>query len=191
MSDAAIDGRTNEELYDFLLSLGTDEVAHTGGDFLHHLQAVQRVLEEFGAEPAVSRAGLFHSIYGTQGFQDFSLPIEERDQMKERIGERSEFIAYCNCVMDRDTLDASVVRALAGESDLEIRNREGGPAIPLTREQLTDLAQVHLFDWLEQVERSDRGWGYRREAYRGMAELIGPSAVAAYDAVFALEPTAS
>jgi hypothetical protein len=37
MSDAAIKGQTNEELYDPLLSLGTDEVAHTGSDFLHHL----------------------------------------------------------------------------------------------------------------------------------------------------------
>lgn len=187
MSDAAIEGLADEELWDFLVGLGTEDVAHTGGDFLHHLQAVQRVLEEAGAEPAVSRAGLFHSIYGTQGFQDFSLPLSEREQMKARIGERSELIAYCNCVMDRETLDATIVRALAGEGDLEIRDRDGGPVIPLTREQLTDLAEVHLFDWLEQVERSDRGWGYRREAYRGMAELVGPRAVAAYEAVFAKE----
>ena len=87
MRDGAIEGRTNEELYDFLLSLGTKEVAHTGGDFLHHLRAVQRVLEEWGAEPVVSRAGLF---------QDFSLPLEERDQMRDLIGERSELTAYCN-----------------------------------------------------------------------------------------------
>ena len=84
-----------------------------------------------------------------------------------------------------------MVRALAGEGDLEIRDREGGPAIALTREQLVDLAQVHLFDWLEQVERSDRGWDYRREAYRGMAELVGPRAVAAYDEVFEREPATS
>ncbi len=186
MSDAAIEGRTNEELYGFLLSLGTDEVAHTGGDFLHHLQAVQRVLEEWGAEPVVSRAGLFHSIYGTELFQDFSLPLAERDQMRELIGERSELTAYCNCVMDRATLDATVVRALAGEGDLEIRDREGG-SIALTREQLVDLAQVHLFDWLEQAERSELGWDHRRQGYRNLAELIGPSAVVAYDAVFALE----
>ena len=83
-------------MYDFLLSLGTKEVAHTGGDFLHHLRAVQRVLEEWGAEPVVSRAGLFHSIYGTELFQDFSLPLEERDQMRDLIGERSELTAYCN-----------------------------------------------------------------------------------------------
>lgn len=60
--------------------------------------------------------------------------------------------------MDRST----VVRALAGKGDLEIRDREGGP-ITLTHGQLVDLAQVHLFDWLEQARRSELGWDYRRQ----------------------------
>jgi hypothetical protein len=185
------DPATNDDLDAFLLSLGTDEIAHTGHDFLTHLKSVQRVLEQAGADPEVSRAGLFHSIYGTQGFQDFSLPLSERDQVRALLGERSEFIAYCNCVMDRATLDAAVAQALEGGDRYEIRDREGSPPIELTRAQLTDLAEVHLFDWLEQVARSDRGWGYRREAYRNMAELVGPRAVDAYHEVFAAEPASA
>jgi len=183
--------RSNEELWAFLASLGTAEVAHTGGDFLHHLRAVHRVLEEAGADEAVCRAGLFHSIYGTEGFQDFSLPLAERARVRALIGERAEFAAYCNCVMDRATLDAAVAAALrGGEQRFEIRDRAGGPSIALTRAQLADLAEVHLFDWLEQVARSERGWGYRREAYRDMATLVGRRAVAAYERVFAEEPSA-
>jgi len=34
------------------------------------------------------------------------------------------------------------------------------------------LCRVHLFDWLEQVPRSRLGWGYRRAAYRQMAERL-------------------
>jgi hypothetical protein len=60
--------------------------------------------------------------------------------------------------MDRST----VVRALAGEGDLEIRDREGG-SITLTHGQPVDLAQVHLFDWPEQAGRSELGWDYRRQ----------------------------
>ena len=45
----------------------------------------------------------------------------------------------------------------------------------------------HLFDWLEQVPRSRFGWGYRRDAYRRMAERLGPSALEAYGRVFARE----
>ena len=179
---------SNEELYEFLLSLGTDEVAHTGHDVLTHLKSVQGVLEAAGADTEMSQAGLFHSIYGTQTFQDFSLPLAERAQVQGLIGERAEFTAFCNCVMDRETFDAAVASALAdGGESFEISDREGSPPIPLSRAQLTDLAQVHVFDWLEQVERSSLGWDYRRTAYRQMAELVGPAATAAYAAVFARE----
>ena len=40
-----------------------------GVKFLEHLQGVQRVLESWGEPDAVSLAGLFHSIYGTELFQ--------------------------------------------------------------------------------------------------------------------------
>ncbi len=184
--------RTDEELFEFLVNLGTGEVAHTGHDFLTHLKAVKATVESVGGDAEMARAGLFHSIYGTQGFQDFSLPLEERAQMRDLIGERAEFTAFCNCVMDRATFDAEVARALESDADsFEIRDREGSPPIALNRQQLTDLAEVHVCDWLEQVERSDRGWGYRREAYRQMAELVGPRVVRLYDEVFAREGASS
>ncbi len=33
--------------------------------------------------------------------QDFSLGLDRRDEVKAVIGERAEFLAYCNCVMVR------------------------------------------------------------------------------------------
>ena len=85
---------SNEPLWEFLLSLGTDKVAHTGGDFLHHLRAVETLLNEHSADQEVVKAGLFHSIYGTQGFQDFSLPLTERDTIQNLI--RSSIRRYKN-----------------------------------------------------------------------------------------------
>jgi hypothetical protein len=38
-----------------------------GDMFDDHLKAVQNVLKEWGEPEPVCRAGLFHSIYGTQG----------------------------------------------------------------------------------------------------------------------------
>jgi hypothetical protein len=64
-----------------------------------------------------------------------------------------------------------------------VRNRETGEIMPLARDEFNDLARVHLFDWLEQVRRSDLGWEYRREPYRRMAERTGPASLRAYDAV--------
>ena len=183
--------RPVSELVDFLRSLGTAEIDHTGHDFLTHLRAVHDLLADHDAGDELSAAGLFHSIYGTEKFQDFSLPLSERKRVRELIGERAERIAWLNCVMDRATFDAAVSAALAGESDLIIRDREGNPPIDMSRDELRDLAQVHLFDWLEQVERSEFGWDYRRDAYREMATLVGPEAEALQADVFSREPSRS
>ena len=145
------------------------------------------ILGALSGLPQAFEAGLFHSIYGTQGFQDFSLPLAERDTIQNLIGTRAEFIAFCNCVMDRDSFDSEVAQALTGRSEHSIRDRVSDQPIAMNTSQLADLAQVHLFDWLEQVERSDRGWDYRRSAYRNMATLVGPDAETLYEEVFARE----
>lgn len=176
------------ELTAFLRSLGTEDVEHTGGDFLHHLHAVHDLLAQHGAPPHIAAAGLFHSVYGTEGFQEFSLPLSERHRIRELIGEEAELLAWANCVMDRESFDRAVDAALTGACEhLPVRERGTGAPIPLARRQLIDLAQVHLFDWLEQVERSHFGWNYRRPAYRQMAELTNHSPL--YDQVFSREPT--
>ena len=164
MNDDASLPRPTEELIAFLRSLGTDEVDHTGHDFLTHLIAVGELLEAHGVDAEIAAAGLYHSIYGTEKFQEFSLPLSERAQVRSLIGERAERIVWLNCVMDRATFDAAVSAALRGESKLTISDRDGSAPVAVSEET---LARVHLFDWLEQVERSEFGWGYRRSAYRG------------------------
>ena len=186
MSDAP---RPVAELTEFLRSLGTAEIDHSGHDFLTHLKAVHDLLEAHDAGPELAAAGLFHSIYGTEKFQGFSLPLSERERVRSLIGERAEFVAWLNCIMDRATFDAAISAALAGERTLAISDRQGSPPIELSVDQLRDLATVHLFDWLEQVERSEFGWGYRRDAYREMAALVGSDAEALYEDVFSREPS--
>ena len=180
--------RPLSELTDFLRSLGTEEIDHTGHDFLTHLIAVHDLLATHIEDTELAAAGLFHSIYGTEGFQDFSLPSDQREQVCDLIGARAELVAWLNCVMDRATFDVAVSAALAGETELSICDRAGNPRIAVSVETLRDLATVHLFDWLEQVERSDFVWDYRRAAYREMALLVGPTAEQLYDDVFAREP---
>lgn len=175
------------EMVAFLEALGTDDVEHSGGDFLQHLCAVHDLLLARGASARVAAAGMFHSIYGTERFQGFTLPLERRSEVRELIGERAEHLAWCNCVMDRTSFDAAVEQALAGAARVEIQDRAGG-SIGLDAEELCELAEVHLFDWLEQVERSEFGWDYRRAAYRAMAELVGQRGRWLYGAVFAREP---
>ncbi|MCI0359465.1 MAG: hypothetical protein L0211_13395 [Planctomycetaceae bacterium] len=176
---------TFKQLTDFLVNLGIDEIAHTQKNYLAHLISVYKLMQARGCDEELCRAGLFHSIYGTEKFQGFKLPLTQRAELAELIGSRAERLAYWNCVMDRSSLDA----LLAQENEpLPVKNRETGEMMPLTRRELDDLCCVHLFDWLEQAPRSRFGWDYRRQAYRQMAERLGGGALAAYEQVFAGEP---
>lgn len=178
----------NDPLYkqmtSFLCGLGIEEMSHTGKTYLGHLLAVHRLMHEQGCELDACRAALFHSIYGTEEFQRFQLPLERRHEVRALIGERAERLAYLNCAMDRASFDVALELP---HPPYPMRDRFTGSEVPLSKEDFDDLCQVHLYDWLEQVPRSRRGYGYRRVPYRGIAERLGPAAVAAYERVFASE----
>jgi hypothetical protein len=172
-----------KRLTDFLVGMGVEQVPHTHKSYLAHLIAVFRSLESLGCPEDVCRAGLFHSIYGTERFQGFTLPLERRGEVRALIGDRAERLAYLNCAMDRASFDR-VLDQLA--EPYRILDRITGEEVPLSRHDFDDLCRVHLFDWLEQVPRS-REWDYRRAAYRRMAERLGRPAGENYERIFAQE----
>ena len=94
-----------KRLTDFLMEMGVKDVPHTDKSYLAHLIAVYRLLESQGYEQDVCRAGMFHSIYGTEKFQGFTLPLGRRDEVRDLIGDRAERLAYLNCAMDRGSFD--------------------------------------------------------------------------------------
>jgi hypothetical protein len=99
------------------------------------------------------------------------------------IGERAEWLSFLNCLMDRTPWDAIFVTQ---SDERTIRNRENGEVYPLSDDDFDAMATLQVCDWLEQVPRSQE-WGYRRAAYRAMAEYLGGIAIEEYDRVFAGE----
>jgi len=187
---------TFKQLTDFLVNLGIEQVAHTQKNYLAHLISVYKVMQAAGCDEELCRAGLFHSIYGTEKFQGFKLPLDRRAELADLIGSRAERLAYWNCLMDRGSMDELLAQPAdknpaEGEVPFLLRNRESGEAMPLTRRELDDLCCVHLFDWLEQAPRSRFGWDYRRQAYRQMAERLGSRAVEAFDQVYSQAETSA
>lgn len=173
---------------DFLVELGIEKVPHTEKTYLGHLVSVYRLMESEGCSEELCAAGMFHSIYGTQQFQGFKLPLESRAQVRAMIGERAEKLAYLNCAMQRETFDAA---AEGNGETYHFVDRITKDPVVLSRADFDDLCRVHLYDWIEQIARSSYGWGYRRAAYRRMAERLGGKPLAAYDRKFAEEPQAS
>lgn len=176
-----------KELTDFLRDLGIDGIAHTDKTYLAHLIAVHGYLRAQGCSDDVARAGLFHSIYGTEKFQGFKISVERRPEVRAMIGEHAERLAYLNCAMDRATFDRA---AEQGKGPYRFVDRLTGQTVELSPADFDDLCRVHLYDWLEQVPRS-KEWDYRRPAYRCMAERLGSAACAEYDRVFASETSAA
>jgi len=172
---------TYKDLANYLDSLEIDKIPHTGKNYFGHLIAVYHNLKAWGCDEELCRAGMFHSIYGTQQFQGFKLPLESRSQLRDMIGERGERIAYYNCAMFRPSFDKAVEQSSGPYRIVDrLTNRE----IELTPEDFEDLVRVHLCDWLEQAPRTEK-WDFRREAYRHMAERLGGVALEAYDRVYA------
>ncbi|MEZ4868292.1 MAG: hypothetical protein R3C14_43590 [Caldilineaceae bacterium] len=173
-----------KQLTDYLVALGTADIGHTEKTYLAHAIGVYTDMDAWGGSDDLCYAALFHSIYGTQQFQGFTLPLEKRPELQALIGDYAEKIAFVNCFMDRATLDAQVREV---KESYPIRNRVTGETMLLTKDEYDDLVCLHLCDLLEQVERSN-AWNARRAAYRGMAERLGGVALESYDRVFAREP---
>jgi hypothetical protein len=175
-----------KQMTDFLIGIGIRDIPHTHKTYLGHLIAVYRLMQDEGCTEEVCQAGMFHSVYGTERFQGFKLPLERRHEVRGLIGERAERLAYINCAMDRASLDRVLDHTVG---PYKILDRLTGQDLVLSREDLDDLCRVHFYDFMEQVPRI-REWDYRRPAYKRMAQWIGSKAMQTYERVFAEEQTA-
>jgi hypothetical protein len=172
-----------KRLTDFLIGHGIDRIGHSNKTYLAHLIAVYRYLERMGCGEEVARAGMFHSIYGTELFQGFKLPLEDRAQVRDLIGARAERLAYLNCAMDRASFDRAVAE---GTTPHRFHDRLTGEQVELPSEDFDDLCRIHLYDWLEQLPRCAR-WDYRRPGYQAMAGRLGGVATAEFARIYAGE----
>lgn len=179
-------------LFNYISSIVPQALAHTGSSaFDSHLQGVQLILRHWGAPEYISDAGLFHSIYGTEGFQGFKLPLSYRPKVRELIGLQAERLVWIFCMVDRFTFDQTLFQDLSnvtegGRIELLARPELGRFPIPLEgEEEWLDFMELTLADWLEQVEgaaekesslfhwKVGEAWSYRRKAYAKMAEILG------------------
>jgi hypothetical protein len=124
-----------------------DQTPHSGRHLLDHLAGTYRLLEAWGNPPATCRAGLFHSIYGTNLFSFRSAGLEERAVIAAAIGAEAERLAYLFCHTDRPL---SLLQALIGGS-LALPDLSGG-AMPITAADLSALLEIEIANFLEQPE---------------------------------------
>lgn len=171
---------TLKQMAAFLRERGGDDVEHTGGNYVGHCASVYRDMKTWGYSEELAIVGFFHSVYGTGIFQRFKLELDQRPAVRELIGERAEWLCFLNCSIDYDEFDRLVKQQ---RGPYRMTSRLTGETLEVSDRDFEDLVAVHLVDRLEQVPRSE-AFDWRRDAFRRMAERVGPEAVARFEAVY-------
>jgi hypothetical protein len=88
-------------LFTQLQALGAGEFQHLNGSLAAHLRGTEALLAQWGARPALRQAGLYHAVYGTDGYQPALLDLTHRQQIQALLGEEAEALAYLYGAADR------------------------------------------------------------------------------------------
>ena len=83
--------RQDNDLHKFLRDTIPEALDHTGSAaFDVHLRGVQAVLRHWEADEELTKAGLFHSIYGTEGLDTEQTHLTEQSGSAYRLAHRLE-----------------------------------------------------------------------------------------------------
>jgi hypothetical protein len=88
---------------EFIESLHTDKLKHSGRNLLTHLMGTAKILEDFKRPLIEQKAGLLHSIYGTDFYPDSSSLGVTREQIKSLVGDECENLIFIFCKLTNRT----------------------------------------------------------------------------------------
>lgn len=167
----------------FLRRYGADGQPHSEASLIDHLVGTREILIGWGARPVLCRAGLFHSVYGTESFRGGVLPWTRRPEVRAEIGVEAERLAYLFGAMT----SGSVPGALGGPDGAPLYDRFTGRAVPLSAGTWRDLFELTAANALEQLPRlpaeiSAPIW----EATRRLIPHLSPGARRAVDSAGAV-----
>jgi hypothetical protein len=162
----------------FLRQANTEGMPHSDRGLFDHLLGTRQLLVEWGARPALCDAGLFHSIYSTEHYEQLALPLTRRDEVQQLIGEEAESLVWLFCMMRRDAFFLD----LGKEQSPSVQHRETGEQIPLSATQHQDLLTLLFANSMEAFPRCS--WLERRSmsaALRHYRKFAIPSVQRALD----------
>jgi hypothetical protein len=180
-----------DQLKEYLVSLGTDTVAHSGSAFMAHLTGVYDYLKSWNCPEQVMVAGLFHSIYGTEAFNCFALALTRREELRQQIGQAAERLVYIFSAASWPSFQASVMTG----NIRHLRDRFTNETLVITRDEFENLLWVHLANALEQEsrvnERRPRGYADRARLWSIVSGKLGEKATASWDEIYSGESAVS
>ena len=87
-----------QDYINYMIGIGAEKIPHRDDNLLAHSTRVSGMLYSYGRSMDEVKAGLFHSIYGTE-FQMYKIHIS-RQEVQDVIGENSEHIVNLFCTLN-------------------------------------------------------------------------------------------
>ncbi|QXC59639.1 hypothetical protein KSP35_14745 [Aquihabitans sp. G128] len=143
-------GTRNAEADALLVARGAGDLAHPGGNLLHHLQRTSDLLRGWEAPEATVLAGRCHAAYGTAGFPAALLALDERDVLRSAIGDEAEAIVHRYGSCDRAATYPTLATAEPAFTD-----RFAGAVVELDADGWRSFALVSLANELDIVRHGD------------------------------------
>ena len=143
----------DEAIVELLVSEGAARMPHAGDrTLLEHLLGTTEILRRWGQPTPIRRAGLLHSVYGTDAYHRQLIPPSRRAAVAAVAGEEAERLAYLFGIVPREPLFAGMhrwARSLPLLADVDP---------PPTRAELDALVVVHMANLADQADRRSSRW---------------------------------
>lgn len=131
--------------FHILAELGAGEFEHLDGSLINHLNATKELLEQWGASIELQDAGLYHGVYGTDGFSQHLVSTSQRGKIAAIIGSLSEEIVYQYCACDRGVF----FPVIGIEKNPKFLNRFTGESHPIPESALRDFCELTAANEIE------------------------------------------
>jgi hypothetical protein len=139
-----------DEAVAFLEERGAGQVEHLASDLLTHLFGTEQKARSLGASEPVALAALCHAAYGTDGFAPKLLELDERQALRDAIGDEAEAHVYRYASCDR-----SATYPHLGAAPMVLADRFTEEVHPLTAPEAEAFALVTAANELDLVDRYD------------------------------------
>ena len=137
-------------LFAKLHALGVGEFVHLNGSLASHLKGTESLLRSWGACDVVCAAGLYHAVYGTDGYNPSLAGLNSRPQIADLIGTEAEELAYLYGACNR----AVFYPRIGGASELSFADRFQSCEYAIVPAQLRNLCELIFANELEIASNS-------------------------------------
>jgi len=174
-----------------LHALGADAFPHLVGSLADHLQRTERLLHAWGSREALCLAGLYHSVYGTEGIGGTLAALDARTAIAEDIGAEAETLVYRFGACARDVFHPRIGTA----DELRFADRFAGAEYAIDAQALADFCAMTLANEVDLARESATFRAKHRHEllslFARMRSHVSDVALAAARSVLASTPAAA